>query len=350
MQAGEGRKGAALPSQFRRFADAATELEVDRLTDPASASALPEYRNRAISGNSSYLLYTSDCAGAVQVFGMNTRSGAATQLTEAAEIDASSPLLLPGDRAFCYAAGRAVSTVALSNLAERRLYSVPEPWSPVAGLAADSAGAQVLLVERQGERRRLRAIPITGGAARTVLESSAEISAPAPRLQRAQVLYRVRDEELWLAGTNGSGNRKLKTAPGRVGPAYWSPDGAKILYLSLPEDPSRLTEIREYSPETDADAFVAKTSQYAQFGFNRDSSVFVGASRSAASPVLAIMLRVNGRELTICEHRCSRAELTSPRFASDAQRVYFQSDRGGKMAIYCVPVERLVEKIAAERE
>ena len=32
----------------------------------------------------------------------------------------------------------------------------------------------------------------------------------------------------------------------------------------------------------------------------------------------------------------------------DAQRVYFQSDRDGKPAIYCMHVERLVEKIDAE--
>jgi Tol biopolymer transport system component len=35
-------------------------------------------------------------------------------------------------------------------------------------------------------------------------------------------------------------------------------------------------------------------------------------------------------------------------FSPDAQRVYFQSDHDGKPAIYCMHVERLVEKIEAE--
>jgi oligogalacturonide lyase len=31
-------------------------------------------------------------------------------------------------------------------------------------------------------------------------------------------------------------------------------------------------------------------------------------------------------------------------FSPDSQRVYFQSDRDGKRAIYCMHVEKLVEK------
>jgi oligogalacturonide lyase len=77
--------------------------------------------------------------------------------------------------------------------------------------------------------------------------------------------------------------------------------------------------------------------------------VFVGASRSLASPVVVILLRINGRELTLCEHKASHPETVAPIFAPDAQRIYFQSDRDGKPAIYFVPVDRLVEKIEAGR-
>ena len=89
---------------------------------------------------------------------------------------------------------------------------------------------------------------------------------------------------------------------------------------------------------------VAKTSQFAHFGFNRDSSVFVGASRNAASPTVLLLLRVTRRELTLCEHKASHPENVAPVFSPDSQRVYFQSDRDGKPAIYCMHMERLVEK------
>jgi oligogalacturonide lyase len=244
-------------------------------------------------------------------------------------------------------AGRGVFAATLATLKERAVYTVPEPWVPSPGLNVDSSGVRVFFVERQGDRSRLRAAPLAGGEALTVFEAASEISDPIPRPGRAQILYRRDRESLWLTGPGGTENRQLALAPGRVGPANWMPDGSKVLYLSVPEDPARLREIREYDPDTDTDRLVAKTSQYAHFGFNRDTSVFVGASRSAASPAVLIMLRVNGRELTLCEHKAKRPEAVAPIFSPDAQHVYFQSDRDGKPAIYGMNVDRLVEKIEA---
>jgi oligogalacturonide lyase len=106
----------------------------------------------------------------------------------------------------------------------------------------------------------------------------------------------------------------------------------------------QITTIREFNPDNNGDALVAKTSQYSQFGFNQPSTVFVGTSRSAASPTILIMLRSTKRELTLCEHKASHPEMTAPRFAPDTQRLYFQSDRDGKPAIYCVHVEKFLEK------
>ncbi len=89
---------------------------------------------------------------------------------------------------------------------------------------------------------------------------------------------------------------------------------------------------------------MAKTSQFVNFGFNRDSSVFVGASRNAGSPTVLLLLRVTRRELTMCEHRATDPAAVEPRFAPDSRRVYFTSDRHGKRAIYFVGVEKFVEE------
>jgi oligogalacturonide lyase len=37
-------------------------------------------------------------------------------------------------------------------------------------------------------------------------------------------------------------------------------------------------------------------------------------------------------------------------FSPDAQRIYFQSDRDGKPALYALHVEKLVEKIQSDKE
>ena len=89
---------------------------------------------------------------------------------------------------------------------------------------------------------------------------------------------------------------------------------------------------------------LAKTSQFSHFGFNHDSSVFVGASRNVGAPYVLLLLRITRREFTICEHKASRPDMAAPIFSPDSQRIYFQSDRHGKPAIYCMHVEKLVEK------
>lgn len=80
------------------------------------------------------------------------------------------------------------------------------------------------------------------------------------------------------------------------------------------------------------------------FGRNADASVFVGASQSKAGPYVLLLLRISRREMALCEHRCSNPAAVHPIFSPSSQRIYFQSDRNGKMAIYTMAVERLVEK------
>jgi oligogalacturonide lyase len=148
--------------------------------------------------------------------------------------------------------------------------------------------------------------------------------------------------------SDGQQNHQLKTATGKLGTANWGPDGKTVLYLNYPEDSTQLHTIRELSPDTNSDKLVAKTSQFAAFGCNRDSSVFVGASANKSSPTVLILLRITRRELTLCEHKASQPEMTRPMFSPDSQRIYFQSDREGKPAIYCMHVDKLVEKTDGE--
>jgi oligogalacturonide lyase len=56
------------------------------------------------------------------------------------------------------------------------------------------------------------------------------------------------------------------------------------------------------------------------------------------------MLRSVRRELTIAEHKASDANAVHVVFTPDSQRIFFQSDRQGKPAIYSMNVDRLVEK------
>jgi oligogalacturonide lyase len=342
------QKGTSFPSAWRRYPDPTTELEVFRLTDPAYSSALAAHYSRAIARNSGTLLYSCDRSGSPQAFRMDLKTGATRQLTEIENLDPSSLTLTPDNRSFCYFAGRALYITNLSTLHERELYQVSEGWERCAGMTVGPDGTHATFAERQGDGSRLRMVSLVQGLSRTVLEAPFAMSDPIPRPMRAQVLYRQGDEGLWLVNSDGKQARQLSLAEGRIGPANWSPDGKTVLYLNFPEDRTQLNAIREETPDAKTDKLVAKTSQFAHFGFNRDTTVFVGASRNAASPTVLLLLRTTRRELTLCEHKASHVEMTAPRFSPDSQRIYFESDREGKPALYCIHVEKLVEKTEAE--
>jgi len=339
-------KGTAFPPDTRRYPDPTTELEVFRLTDPAYSSTLPAYYSRSITRNSAAMLFCCDRDGTPQAFRLDLKNGQEKQLTQTKDLDGSSLTLTPDNRAFCYFAAQTLFITNMNSLAERKLYEIPAGWER-SGMTVGPDGTHATFIERKGGASRLRMVSLGQGVARTVCESPFEMSDPIPRPMRAQILYRG-DQALWLVNSDGAQNRQLKTAEGRLGPANWSRDGKTILYLHFPQDPTQLNAIREQTPDTNTDKLVGKTSQFAHFGFNRDSSVFVGASRNQASPTVLLLLRVTRREFSLCEHKASRPEMTAPFFAPDSQSIYFQSDRHGKPAIYSMRVEKLVEKTDIE--
>jgi len=332
------------PSDAKRFADAATELVVFRLTDPSYGSFLPANYSRAVTRNGASLLFACDRLGPLQAFRMDLKTGEMQQLTETDELDPESLTFTPDNRAFCYFAGRTLRMALASGLRDREIYTVPEGWTRCAGMSVGADGTHATFAERSGDRSRLRMVSLAQGSARTVIEQPFAIEHPQPRPNRAQTLYRQGDTGLWLVNSDGRDNRQLKLAPGRVADPKWADDGRTLQYLNLPNEPKELHAIRDFTPDTSTDKLVAKTSQFASFSANHDTSVFVGASANSASPDVLLLLRVTRRELTICEHRATRPEAVCPIFSPDSQRVYFQSDREGKSAIYSMHVERLVER------
>lgn len=341
---GQSLKLQTFPGEIRRYQDPTTELDVYRLTDPSHAALLPAYYNRAVARNNGFLLHASDRSGTLQAFRTDLKTGESHQLSEAGDLDAASLTLTPDSRSCVYFTGRTLAITSLATLRTREMYLVPEGWERAPGMSVGPDGTHATFAERSGTGSRLRMVSLGQGAARTVIEGPFAISHPIHRPMRAQILYRQGENALWLVNADGQQNHALKIAAGRFLEPNWSTDGKTVLYLNYPEDPKQLHAIRELSPDAGTDKLVAKTSQFASFAFNRDSSVFAGASANKGSPTILILLRVTQRERTLCEHKASDAEKITVMFSPDSQRIYFASDREGKPAIYCLHVERLVEK------
>jgi oligogalacturonide lyase len=235
----------------------------------------------------------------------------------------------------------------LNGMRGREVYRAAEGFNFGSGFSLSDDGLVSALVEEKRGLSRLRLIAMRTGAATTLVESSDPISDPQPRPKRAGVMYRNTDA-LWVVNYDGAQNRKLRTAPGGLGTGLWSADGRTIDYLSIPEDRKQLNGIREFTPDTNEDQFVSVTSQFAVFNRNSDTSVFVGASGSKASPYMLLLVRSVKRELPLCQHRASDPRQVTSFFSPNSQRVVFQSDRDGKMALYSIAVDRLVEATETE--
>jgi oligogalacturonide lyase len=306
------------------------------------------YYNRGITRNSAWMLCCCDRAGSAQACRLELKTGEMKQLTQSESLDGATLTLTPDNRSFCFVAGRSIwMAPTVGAVKERELYRIPEGWARAGSISVGPDGTHVTLVETQGETSRLRMVALVAGGARTVIEVPGAMTDPIARPMRAQILYRQSGDAIWMVNMDGTQNRRLKLAAGGVGTPKWSTDGRTIVYLNFPEDKTQLNNLREFTPDAGTDKMIGKTSQFASFGANRDGSVFVGASRNNASPAVLLFTRAAHSERTLCEHK-SRAEWVSPVFAPDSQRIYFQSDRHGKPAIYCMHVEKLVEKTEAE--
>jgi oligogalacturonide lyase len=340
-------KGQIFPSETVRYADPATDFEVRRLTDPKFRCWLPAYYTRPISHRGNFLLYSSDRTGSIAGYRMDLKSGQSHALDTGEGLLPASLTLQADEKSFCYVAGGAMYDVNLASLHPRRVYEISDGFEAGPGFTVTDDGLYAVLVERKGSSHRLRLITMRSGAAATVVESSEPISDPMPRPRRAGILYR-RGPELWIVNFDGAQNRRVHIAAGGLGPALWGPDGRTALYLNFPDESRQLHGVRECVPDTNEDRLVSTTTQFVHFGRNGDASVLVGASGSKASPYLLLLVRTVKRELTLCEHKASDATLVAPIFSPNSQRVFFQSDRHGKLAIYSMAVDRLVSETEVE--
>ncbi|MDX2151932.1 MAG: hypothetical protein SFV54_14430 [Bryobacteraceae bacterium] len=344
------RRGQELRPETLKYNDAATEFPLERLTNPQYESYLPPHPCRIFGRRGDSVLVASRRSGTLQAFQIEQKRGEWRQLTEARELDARSLSLLPDDRVLCYADGASILISRIGGAGrDREVYRTPDGWRREPGLAISEDGLYAFVAESREDRGRLQLVGLAKGTAATIFEGKDRVMDVVPRPRRAGVMYRRSgDGGLYLTDFEGKQNYRLQLAEkGRAGTAVWAADGRTLFYLHFPEERGKLNSIREFIPDEHTDTLVAPTTQFVAFNRNSDGTVFVGASGSKASPHVLLVLRVTKRELTLCEHRALEPASSAPCFNPSNERVYFQSDREGKPAIYAMVVEKLVEKSEA---
>lgn len=337
-----GKRSMSPPSlgEIRRFYDPVTENIVARLTDPRTNSRLPALQNRFVSARNHFLIFSSDRTGPMAPFHLDLRTGALQQLAHPEQLDPHSLCMDQKERWLYFLDGQSLLEVELRNLKHR---TVAEG---VTAFAMGASGADLVVI-KDGRVERLVAgatAPVAGNAAGAIIRPG----------RNGCAFWRKdpgRGMEFWYASFPPQEANPKLLASGTVTNPIWAPQGDSLFYLRQISIPSgdaggetiQTADIHEVVPESAADRRIASTSQFAAFAPNANGSVFVGASRSKAQPTVLLLLRTTAREFTLCEHKATDPSAVSPVFSPNSQRVYFQSDREGKWAIYSVNVEKLIE-------
>jgi oligogalacturonide lyase len=329
------KKPKPLPggSEFVRLLDPDTEMPVTRLTSLASNSFLPAAINQFVSTKEHFLVFSSDRTGYNAPFRLDLRTGSVSQLANSGNVQPQSLCLDAANHTLSLLDGSTLKEIELKSKRTRVLGEEITAFS-LGLLPADAVVVKKDKLFLLSNQKEALAEGVAGWCVVRPGGSGCLFGREASTEER----------EFWYVPLNRPQRKTILLARGRISSPCWSPDGKSVLFLreTLTGDIVR-SAIYEVSPETCAEHHVANTSQFASFAPNADGSVFVGASRSKAQPTVVLLLRASGRELTLCEHGSKNASRVSPVFSPDSRRVYFQSDREGKSALYSVNVESLIE-------
>ena len=317
-----------LLTEFVRFPDPATENIVVRLTSPAYTNLLAAASNRFLSLKPHLLYFSSDRVNRrLQPFDVDLRTGLVKQTGDADALDPLSLALDGQNRAVLYFLD---GNTLVASRPKREVLA-----QDVSAFAVGRNRAELYVVSRGN----LLWLGKSEGV--TVAENAAGPCLVRPGARGGCLFTRAAGREFWYSAP---GEKAVRLAQGDIASPRWSTDGGSLFFLrDVPKNNVLVSEIHEVKPEERVERCLFRTSQFATFSTNGDDSVFVGASKSRAQPHILLLLRATGREFTLCEHRASQASKTQPVFAPDSRRVYFQSDREGKSAIYSVNVEKLIE-------
>lgn len=330
-------RGQETAGEAKKFIDPATEFEVLRISAPGRAAWLPYPENRAFTRKGDALIFASDREGAPQLFRHHFKQNKLKALTGASKLNTDSFTLTAGDKTLLYFDGSRLMAGSLNGGKEREVFATPGELGLKLRVAPSDDGAVIVVANQR------RVVWASGKRASDVAEASSDISCLSVRPRRMEVSF-VAGGRMRCVGLDGKKEIPLKTADGEIIDAQWSADGAALLYLIRS---GGLPELRELNLEDGTDSRIARTSQFAQFQRNGDASVFLGTSASKASPYLVLLLRSPARELPICEHRSPDARAV---FSPNSARLAFQSDRDGKMAVFAMSVEKLVEETDGESQ
>ena len=202
-------------------------------------------------------------------------------------------------------------------------YEVEPAWSP--------DGTQVAFSSRREGNFDVYVARADGTGTRRLTSAPADESAPSWSPDGTRIVYqRGNPSDLWVMDADGSGARKLARLDANEHDPAWSPDGDWIAYqLRRPGTP--LAEIHLVRPDgTGGRRLTTVRGQSASPAWSPDAALVAFAAKPTGGPDYDIYtVRVDGTRLRRITD--SAADEFEPAFSPDGSEIAF--DRGGAIAL-----------------
>jgi oligogalacturonide lyase len=381
-------KGSERQFQFHSFSDPDTGARVQRLSPLGVTCHRNYFYQKCFTNDGSKLLFAGEFGPQPSPHWnyllLDLRTQVATQLTDQRSENTFGGFLSPDDRFLYFVrAERQLIRLALADLSEEVVYTVPADWVGYGTWVCNSACTKLVGIEIAAEdwfplsdwrkfdemfhkqpRCRLFSVDLATGERRVILEQKGWLGHPQYRpFDDHTVAYchegphDLVDARMWFIDEDGKNRRCAKThAEGEsCTHEFWVPDGSAMIYVSyFKHSPERW--IRTLDPVTLEDRPLTTMPACSHLMSNQDGTLIVGdgcgqadASDSGAAnamkqgdPFLHLFDLKAGTTRRIAHHDSSwgvvkgSRQVTHPHpsFTPDGRQVLFSADGQGEPALY----------------
>jgi oligogalacturonide lyase len=364
-------KGKRYPAEHKIFAAEESGFEVIQLTTHAADDSGLYFTSNSFAPADGGLVFTSRRTGSWNLFFMSLKTFEFVQLTDARSISGTGADVCAATHEVFYREGATIKAVNLKTLAERKITTVPDGFSPGSALSVTDAGDTLafsitekvtlktktdVIYSDMDEHFAMRpwSAVLTGRTDGTSWHEVARqkkwishtlISPTNPKLivYCHEGRWNQVEQRMWLVNADGTHNRKLRpeeTPEVTIGHEYWFADGVHVGYqVRAPNSPkmigiadARDGTFREYpTPFNDGHT---KSSHRGNFfvGDGSDKEPFINLYELKDG-------RLTGRH--IFRHGSSFSQQhwhPHPAFSPDDEFVLFTSNRAGAGDVYLIRV------------
>lgn len=376
-------KARVIPLPFHSYDDPDTGVRVTRMTPTDVTCHRNYFYQKCFTNDGARLLFGGQFGEHWNYFLLDLQERSALQLTDQAGENTFGGFLSPDDRHLYFVrAERQLMRLALADLSEEVVYTVPQGWVGYGTWVANSACTKMVGIEIAAEdwmpltdwqkfrelyfrrpRCRLIRIDLHSGEREVILDERTWLGHPQYRPFDDQTVafchegpHDLIDARMWFVDEDGSRLRcgKEHLDGESCTHEFWVPDGTAMIYVSYLKGQTERW-ICSLDPQTLENRRLMKMPNCSHLMSNHDGSLIVGDGsdtpvdvddtggyRIEKDPYLYLFDLKAGQARRICRHDTSwrvhknNRQVTHPHpsFAPGDRQVLFTSDCHGEPALY----------------